>query len=213
MQITMRRAMVVSAVFALAALVTGRARADLVYSNGPINGTSSAYLIDSSSRVSDSFTVAGPADLTDAAHVGLWLSPGSTPVSLDWEIGTTPFGSDVSSGTASVTSTPHNVNALGFTVYDASFALTGTVGVGTYYLTLTNATSSTTEPVYWDRNFGPSTAYQNSTSHSIPSESFQLDGTTLMTAVPEPSTLLPAAFGSLALGGYARRRRQPNRVS
>ncbi len=66
----------------------------LLYTDGPINGTLDAGGISQGrGPLSDSFTVGGNSALT-VAVVGLWLSPGDTPVAVDWEIGTTPFGSE-----------------------------------------------------------------------------------------------------------------------
>ena len=52
---------------------------------------------------------------------------------------------------------------------------------GDGYVTLSNACStsgcSVSNPIYWDENSGPSTAYEN-TIGSIPSEAFTLTGTT-----------------------------------
>jgi hypothetical protein len=84
------------AIVAAGLVMAGRAGAQLVYSDGPINGTITGWLISnsgSSLAVSDSFTVSSPTTLA-SAQAGLWVNSGATPASLEWSIGTTPFASD-----------------------------------------------------------------------------------------------------------------------
>lgn len=184
----------------------GQAKADLVYDNGPINGTVQAWLINLGDSVSDSFTVASPTTLT-SAQVGLWVFPGDTPATVSWSIGTSKFGSDVNSGTSSTTNvfqfTNHTI--IGNSdVYELTFSLSATLAAGTYWLTLSNATSSNSFVVGWDQNSGPSMA-ANNFSPSIPSESFQLYNS--LAPVPEPATAAPFCLGALGLLGYGWRRR------
>jgi hypothetical protein len=202
----------VTLIFAVLAVLFGeapRANADfIVYGNGPINGNTNALPISNGDSVSDSFSVSTQATLTGAQHVGIWVD-GGVPLTVHWSIGTTPFGSNISSGISSVSSAlVNNGNILGFEVYDTAFTLTGNVNAGTtYWLTLQDATSSgiPNVPMAWDINGGPSLARNILAGDSFPqpSESFQLIGQ----PVPEPanSTLLVTAIVSFA--GYFRWRR------
>ena len=115
----------------------------LLFTNGPINGTLDAGGISQGrGPLSDSFTVGGNSALT-LAVVGLWLSPGDTPVAVDWEIGTTQFGSDIASGTSSFfDQTNMGPNAADFDIWQSSLDIGGTVHAGTtYWFSLSNATT------------------------------------------------------------------------
>lgn len=185
----------------------------LVYDNGPINGTINAVTINESYEVSDTFTVTAPTQLV-SAQIGLWVAVGDTPVTVDWAIGTTAYGTDVASGTATLSNSVPYVNSYGYDIYESTFSLSGTVSAGTtYWLSLQNATTIPANYLFWDVNNGPSVAFQTGTgnlngtlSAGSNSESFQLYG---VQGVPEPSSFVLAAMG--AIGGlgttYARRRR------
>jgi hypothetical protein len=184
----------------------GQAQAGLVYDNGPINGTINAWTINEGQSVSDSFTVSSPTALT-SAQAGLWTDPGQTPTSVQWSIGTTPFGSQVSSGNASLNNTFIGNSVYGYPIYESAFAVSGLLSAGTYYFTLQNAVAPPPYPgaatwVAWDENDGPSGASAYTSFPrlglilvSVGSESFQLYGTS---AVPEPTTTI-AGVGALAL--------------
>jgi hypothetical protein len=205
-------------IFAMAALAlllacAARATASIVYSNGPINGNYGYIDISNPNVVTDSFTVAGPTSLTGAQNVGIWVLSGDTPKTLNWSIGTTPFGSQISSGIATPSNTqltPSSKYGLNgsYSVFSSAFPLNGTVTSGTtYWLTLSNGTSVSGDLLLWDVNQGPSSAesaYGGGSPHGDPSESFQLSG---LASVPEPSSLfLCGLFASGVIGGYLRRR-------
>jgi hypothetical protein len=78
------------------------------------------------------------------------------------------------------------------------------------YLTLQNACTtsgcSVSNPIYWDENSGPSTAYEN-TLGSIPSEAFTVTGSgSPPPNSPEPSSILLFGSGVLGVAGILRRR-------
>ncbi len=194
-------------VLGIAALVlvlsnVGQSYADLVYDNGPINGGVEAWTINFGYQVSDSFTLGSPATLT-GAQIGLWAFSGDTPTSVDWSIGSVAFGSDISSGAATLSNVYQYTNGYGYDILESTFSLGGVLGAGTYWLTLQDATTANGNPVYWDQNSGPSAA-QESALGTIPSESFQLYGAG---SVPEPSTICLLGIGVAGLAGYCRRRR------
>ena len=190
--------------------LASQAPAATLYTNGPIDGSDDAQAIDVPTRqaVSDVFTLEDAASLA-SADVGLWVRTGLTPTALSWEVGTTPFGSDISTGTATLSNTFHNSTDNGdYSVYDSAFTLSGLLpSAGTYYFTLYNATSGGGD-VYWDVNGGPSTAYVGVGSmgedpQQRSSESFTLFGAN----VPEPSTWAMMLSGLGLLGLALRFRR------
>ena len=181
-------------------LAAVQAKATLIYDNGPINGTAGGYTISPPYSVSDSFTVTGSASL-GSAQVGLWLFPGEVASTIGWSIGTAPFLSDISSGTSSFMNTLLFNNGF-WDIYQSVFNITGTVGPGTYYLTLDNGTNSGGNFFSWDINFGPSTAYQNpGNGQPIDSESFQIFGT-----VPDAGSSVMLLGIGLAGVGWMRRK-------
>lgn len=193
---------------AVLALLGGAATASpIVYDNGPINGTVNANTINTGWEVSNSFTLGSAMSLT-GAQVGLWSYFAGVPVEVSWSIGTTPFGSDIASGTGALTSAQIGTLGFGFCpVYESDFSLPHIVlGPGTYFLTLEN-THPESGGIYWDQNFGPSIAYQRNVGAGIDmgqlgtSQSFQLFGD----PVPEPATL--AVLGLMAVGGGVLARR------
>jgi PEP-CTERM motif len=207
-------------VAAFVALSAADARADYLYSSGPL-GT--GFFFDNSAAVysaytaTESFTVAGSATVSSAT-VGLWTETGYTPVSIDWSIGTTAFGSDINSGTQApltnvyVTSFDNN----SFSLYASSFNLTGSLKPGTtYYLTLTEGNSGGGPFMLWDANGGTSSSGRHGVSgHDqgpVGSMAFSLYGTPL-SSVPEPSTFAFMVSGlSVLLAFFASGRREAKR--
>jgi hypothetical protein len=95
---------------------------------------------------------------------------------VDISIGSTSFGGSPQTLTG-VTNTFLGTNQYGYNLYKADYSFSD-IGYGSY-VTLSNACTtsgcSVSNPIYWDENSGPSTAYE-STLGSIPSEAFSLDG-------------------------------------
>jgi len=196
---------VVIAVLVVAASAVPVKADTLVYDNGPINGTINAWTINFGFSVSDSFTVgAGITNLTTAT-IGLWAFPGDIPSTVDWQIGTAFFGSDIASGTSSFTNTDLGPNSFGFELWSSTFSIATPIAPGTYFLTLDNATVPNGDPLYWDENDGPSSAMENSVG-PIGSETFLINGTGGVTQTPEPASLLLLGSGLLGLASGIRRR-------
>jgi hypothetical protein len=185
---------------------SARARAGLVYDNGPVNGTVTAFTISSGFSVTDSFTVTSATDLVEA-QIGIWVHSGETPATINWMIGTAQFAGDISAGTVVPfdTTTFLFTNAAGADVYQVTFAIDGSVDVGTtYWLTLSGGSTDSGDQLFWDENAGPSMA-TGSSAGSIPSESFQLfDASTVVT--PEPAGLILLALGVPGVWAASRRR-------
>ena len=157
--------------FSFASLAT--AEPSLVYDNGPVVGPDSWGI--GGYTTSDSFTVPGPTILS-SAQAYTHAASGRTPTTIQWRIGTTSGGAEISSGSANIADT-----YLGGSVHESNFEISGNLaGAGTYYLTLTGArTSVGGYDVYWWVSDGPSTAYQVDYGWQIPSEAFRLYGETV----------------------------------
>jgi len=204
----MKRSISYVAALSLFLVGIGQVSAGIVYTNGPINGSVTAYYCQNGyfyNSVSDSFTVSSATNLSGATSSGIWTNPGASPSSLTWSIGTSPFASDVSSGTTSSLTNSFFGTAFGFySVWSVAFPLSGAVGVGTYYFTITNGVATDGGTFAWDVNSGPSTAYQINNGQ-IPSESFTLVNAS---GVPEPASLTLVGIGVVSLVGYGLRRRK-----
>lgn len=124
-------------------------------------------------------------------------------------IGTAPFGTN---GGSIVTRPSFSFQNVGFNQYgydvgvetwlwSPSLSCPG----GTCWLTLSNATTQSGDPIYWDENSGPSMAYATEVG-SIPSEAFTLSGHGGPPTTPEPSSILLFGSGILGLAGVLRRK-------
>jgi len=185
-----------------------------VYSNGPINGTTDAWTINSGFVVSDTFTVgSGGANVTGISF-GAWAFPGDVLESSGIQITSSEFGGTTFySGTVNFVQSGCSSNQYGFNVCtetsDSSFGSVN-LAAGTYWLNLDNAVVNTGDPIYWDENSGPSSASENSVG-TIPSEAFTVLGgttttTTTSSSVPEPSSIMLFGSGILGLAGLLRRK-------
>ena len=192
-------------VLAFALAVCAPASASIIYTNGPING-SGGYSIAGSYgyAVADSFVSAGSATVT-SFDAGIWVYSGDTPTTVTWEILTGGpswgGGTEVATGNATWTNTYWGSRFGYYDVYTSTASgLNVGLGTGTYWLELSNGATADASNVYWDYNYGLSSAYQNPTG-SIPSEAFTVYGT------PVPPSALLLGSGLLGLGGWRRLRK------
>jgi len=186
-----------------------------LYSNGPINGTTDAWTINSGFVVSDTFTVAAGGGLATGLTFGAWAFPGDVLESAGVQITSSEFGGTTFfSGVANFTQSGCSTNQYGFNVCIETGFFTGAVNLaaGTYWVNLDNAVVNTGDPIYWDENSGPSQASENSVG-TIPSEAFTIGacgGSKSLPdclpppTVPEPASLLLFASGIVGLGSFLR---------
>ena len=183
--------------------------ADSLYSNGPYNGTTDAWTINFGFAVSDSFTVPDNSSI-EYLHIVYWdASTSDLLTTLDIQVGATSFGGSPQT-LSGVINTFLGTNQYGYALYQADYTFANIPWSGAGYITLSNACTtsgcSVSNPIYWDENGGPSSAYEN-TLGSIPSEAFTLSGLcgSCGLPIPEPSTILLLGTGVLGLGGVLRR--------
>jgi hypothetical protein len=150
----------------------------VIYDNGPYNGTTDAWTINFGFATSDSFTCGGEFGCAvEDFHMVTWNIPGFVTTGVEIQLGSTSFGRDYDDlSVAPSGSTDLGSNQFGYELwrYDFTFPVSS-VPTGTSWVTLSNATDSGGNPVYWDENSGPSTAYENSVG-SIPSETLTVTG-------------------------------------
>ena len=133
--------------------IPAMAQSDL-YDNGPINGQITGWTIDFGFSVSDSFTLANPATV-DGISFGLFLFPGDTLTSAEVQIGGGPFGNQLFDETINFTASNCFVDQFGYNICQETGSFSGlALNAGTYWMTLSNASVPSGDPVFWDQNSG-----------------------------------------------------------
>jgi len=180
------------------------ASAQILYSDGPINGETDAWTINDGFVVSDTFILFGNSRVTGMSF-GAWLFPGDTLESVDvsfthFEFGGTLYFNQVVNFTAS----DCFVNNYGFNVCTETGFFNGVnLAAGTYWMNLQNAVVNTGDPVYWDENSGPSSSSEN--EGTLPAESFSILGSSSApSSVPEPTGLMLLGGGVVGMAGFLR---------
>jgi hypothetical protein len=219
------------------ALSTPATATTLLYDNGTLNGTLQALYFSSYSssvsphevQVTDSFILTGSATLTQV-QIGAWNFIGQATYSINWAIGTSPYGTSIGSGTALTTDTFVGTNDSNSPeLYEDTFPLPLIgLGAGTYWLTLTDSVLAvggvpiTGFLTGWDVTDGPSAAYSSgigslagyvttnpntgaSETFTTGSESFEIYGSG-PAVVPEPGTLLLLGPGLAGLWVWERKK-------
>ncbi len=183
-----------------------------IYSNGPINGTTDAWTINSGFVVSDTFTTSG--GISAALAFGAWAFPGDVLESAEVSITSSEFGGTTySDQIVNFSQSGCSGNQYGFNVCTETgmFEFAVNLAPGTYWVNLSNAVVNTGDPIYWDENSGPSSASENSVG-TIPSEAFTIGGcgvngmycTTTTSSVPEPGSLSLLGSGILGVASLLR---------
>ena len=192
----------------------------VLYDDGPINGTVDAWTINFGFEIADSFTLLNNSTV-GGFNFGVWEFAGDTLTSVGWEIDSEPLGgTKYGSGTASgsnLTDRFISVNQYGYDIDNITVTgLNVKLASGSYWLGLLNASVPSGNPVYWDENSGigcggddghgggcPSSASSGGVG-SDPSEAFTIDGPGGTT--PEPSSILLFGPGILGLAGLLLRK-------
>ena len=191
-------------------LAVSPAMADTLFNNGPYNGTVDAWTINFGFSVSDSFTCGGANGCSvEDFHMVNWNIPGFVTTGAEIQLGASSFGTDYADLTLAPSgSTDLGGNQFGYELWQYDFTFANVqVPNGTSWVTLSNATDSGGNPVYWDENSGPASAYENSVG-SIASEAFTITGTSSGGGgtTPEPSSIMLFGSGILGLAGVLRRK-------
>ena len=179
---------------------SGRAspQGQVLYENGPLNGTYDAFTINFGYVVSNSFTL-GSASTVGGFDFYTWSYPGDTPTNIDWSITAAENGGTVyGSGTgATLSNTVISTNDYDYQInLDTISGLNVTLPAGTYWVNLQNAVTSQGNPLYWDENDGvgckssgcPSQAYDTYDNGvgTIGSETFDITGSSTTTSTSPP---------------------------
>jgi uncharacterized repeat protein (TIGR03803 family) len=186
---------------------SGPLDANEIYDNGPINGTTDAWTINSGFVISDTFTVSSGGGTVNGLTFGAWLEPGDVLQTVEISITSSEFGgTSYTDQVINFTQSACSGNQYGFNVCtESSGNFTGpNLVAGTYWVNLANAVVNNGDPIYWDENSGvgcqspgcPSEASENSVG-TIPSEAFTILGgttTTTTTCVDQSSQYQPENF-------------------
>jgi len=223
----MRRFSSTALLLASACLILPSAHAGTVFSSGPYNGTNNDWIISGTEEVADNFML-GATTIVNGASFVVWANPGDVISTIDWAITSTAGGTAIANGTAALSQTLITTpNLYGYDIDNESFSIPNvTLSAGTYWLQLTNATSTAT-PVCsnvnqqncfgWDENDNPNSiaglsawdnevGILNSTNDptdcptTVCTETFTISGT------PEPGTFPLFTSGLLGVGILIRRR-------
>ena len=199
-----------------------------IFSEGPIDGYDNAMLITGPDNLNFQGTVLDTSNGFVAIRYGTptqlefgeWIATGFTPSSIDYELGSTAFGTNLGSGTVAQNSGNSHflfTNTFGWDVYDVTIPVTSAMmwPGNEYWLSLSNASDSqgnnSTEA--WDIPNGglggPATCNirQSGTNFGdcgLGGESFTLSY--FYEYTPEPSSILLFGSGILGLAGILRRK-------
>ena len=194
----------------------------ILFDDGATNGTVNGFFIDGpnpgpfSQSISDGFVATG-SGTADHLDFGVWVPTGTTPTAVSWWLGTSVFGSDVSSGSMAQVGYSYLLsNGFGYDVYEAHVTgLSGSLTAGGHYwLTLGNANNSSGDQLdAWDMNAGPASCDfavlgvpQGDCGYGagVEGEAFTLY--TSGSTTPEPGSMIMFGTGVLGLAGVLRRR-------
>ena len=148
----------------------------------------------------------------DAEILTAGTSTGFTVIVIVFDVAVTRVvqtafgGITVDSGTAALSSVQVGTGFGYYPIYSSSFNIPSLpLSAGTYWLQLQNAVTTNGSHVYWDINYGPSTAYLQPYgygTYAIGSESFQVTAT----PTPIPAALWLVGSGLAGVFGFARRK-------
>ncbi len=195
---------------ALLLLAAAPATADILYDNGPVLNTQSAWTINFGFSVTNSMVVSGTVE-----GLQFWTLefPGDVLQSVEVEIGSSPFSNNLFDSVVNTTQSNCFSNIFGYNLCEQSASFSGPALNGTYWLTLENARVQDGDPVYWNENSGtgcqspgcPSLAQENQVG-TIASEAFSITGNSGTNSTPEPASVVLFGSGALGIVGLLRRK-------
>ncbi|MGD0958863.1 MAG: hypothetical protein ABSB19_03560 [Methylomonas sp.] len=168
---------------AMAGFFTGSVNADVLYSDGVLDGNTTALQISSGYAVADTFNLAANSTVTGVTFDS-WDGYSNDVTNVDWSIisangagASSPTGGVViASGVqTAVSGATLFTNTSGSVVEANTFSLPNvSLAGGTYWLELSNALTASGADVYWDVNSngsnpGASNAWTNVTGTFSPS--------------------------------------------
>jgi hypothetical protein len=191
-----------------------------IYNNGPINGTTDAWTINSGFSVTDTFTVSGGNGSIGGMSFGAWAYPGDVLENAEVLITSEAFGGTTySDQVVSFSQSGCSMNQYGLDVCTETGFFNGpNLANGTYWIELTNAVVNDGDPIFWDENSGvgctspgcPSEAetqcIKGDNNGCIPSESFTVLSSNETGSVPEPGSAVLFGSGFLTVLGIMRRK-------
>lgn len=154
----------VGAAALLALAVSPAAMANVVYSDGPFNGTKDAWLFTGGYTVSDSFTLSQNTTVTSADFLVWDYQSEGTLSTVQWSVTSAAVGGTTYGGSLNgvLTGTADGVNGYGYKLTSENFS-TGTLNLsaGTYWLNLYVLSPSGSVDLFWDEGDGPSQSYSS----------------------------------------------------
>ncbi len=209
----------------LAGLVTTSVNANTLYSDGALDGNTNAFQLGAGLEVADSFSLTSNSVIS-GVNFDSWDAFSKDITNVDWAITSGPGGTVLASGTqTAVSATDLSTNSQGYVLDSNAFQVPGLfLSSGTYWLELTNATTTSGQAAFWDINSaganpGTSLSWTNATGEFGPSNAcssylaigttqcsspFQIDGN-----VPEPASIALLVSGLI---GFGVSRRKANQV-
>ncbi len=148
----------------LAFAASPAAKAGVVYSNGPFNGTKDAWLFTGGYTTSDSFRLSQNTTVTSVDFL-VWDYQSEGALStVQWSITSGPVSGITYGGslTGVLNGTPDGINGFGYKLTSENFS-TGSLnlGPGMYWLNLYVISPSGSVDLFWNENDGPSQSYSS----------------------------------------------------
>lgn len=199
-------------------LSAGAADAAVLYSNGPADNQTNAWVVAPGFEVAESFVLSSASALT-GADISAWMDPNAVVTNVDWAIldGMPGSGSVLAAGSSTATNSSGFMNQYDWWVRTVSFDLPNiNLGAGTYWLELKDLVTTSGNQALWDINGGPSSAWQvslgdvTSCPGGVPaannrcSTSFEILGGPPTVAEPNSALVLMSALALLGFGFSGR---------